>query len=206
MHKPLALLGLILGVAALVLHLVVAVSTGGAGAVVHFVTSLLVIANLLAVIVYAGVAFDAAALAAFRTKGVQGMTATAMAFAMLFYHLVAADQLQPEGLALVSNVALGYVAPTLFVSYWMVYLTNGSLRLHHVAPWLLFPALYIGLVLVVGLVSNTYAYDVLDVAADGWGAVAINYLTFIAAFLMLSVFAVGFDTEKKPTPDHVPQH
>ncbi|WMT90033.1 Pr6Pr family membrane protein [Pelagibacterium sp. H642] len=206
MHKPLALLGLILGAAALALQLVVAVSAGGAEAAIGYVTSLLVIANLVAVLVYAGELTNAAALSAFRTKGMQGMTATAMAFAMLFYHLVAADQLHPEGLALISNVALGYVAPTLFVSYWMVYLTTGSLRLHHVAPWLLFPALFICWTLLLGTVTGIYAYDVLNVAAEGWGAVAINYLTFIAAFLMLSVFAVGFDTEKKPTPDHAPQH
>lgn len=204
MHRTIALFGLGLGLAALVLHLIAIVSGDAAVGIVSFVTSLAVVANILAALVYASVLFDGAAFSFFRGKAVQGLAATAMAFAMLFYHLVAAGE--AEGIALIANVALNYIAPTLFVAYWMVYLANGSLRLHHVASWMLFPALYIVWMLLMGTITGTYGYEVLDVAADGWGAVAVNYLTFLAAFVVLAVFAIGFDTEKKPETDHAPQH
>lgn len=205
MHRTIALLGLALGLAALVLHLI-AILTGGdaAAGLVTFVTSFAVIANIVAALVYAGVLFEGGAFAAFRSKPVQGLAASAMAFSMLFYHLVAAGE--TEGIALIANVALNYVAPTLFVAYWMVYLANGTLRLLHAASWVLFAGLYVGWVLLLGALTGAYPYAVLDVAADGWGAVAVNYLTFLAAFVVLSVFAIGFDTEKKPATNSAPQH
>ena len=205
MHRTIALVGLALGFAAVVLQLIVTLTTAETSLVV-FVTSLAVIANILAGLVYAGVLFDTQAFAAFRNRGVQGLAATAMVFAMMFFHLVAGEAAAGEGTALIADWALNYIAPTLFVAYWMVYLTDGTLRLRNAAVWLVFPALYIGWVLLIGSTTGIYASEVLDVAADGWSAVAINYLTFMAAFLMLSVFAVGFDTEKKPVSGHVAQH
>lgn len=205
MHRTIALLGLALGLAALVLHLIATLMAGDAvTGLVAFVTSFAVIANIFAALVYAGLLFEGGVFALFRNKTVQGLAASAMAFSMLFYHLVAAGE--AEGVALIANVALNYVAPTLFIAYWMVYLADGSLRLRHAAVWVLFAGLYAGWVLLLGALTGAYAYEVLDVAADGWGAVAVNYLTFLAAFVMLSVFAIGFDTEKKPATDPAPQH
>ena len=205
MHRTIALLGLALGLAALVLHLIATLMAGDAATgLVAFVTSFAVIANIFAALVYAGLLFEGGVFALFRNKTVQGLAASAMAFSMLFYHLVAAGE--AEGVALIANVALNYVAPTLFIAYWMVYLADGSLRLRHAAVWVLFAGLYAGWVLLLGALTGAYAYEVLDVAADGWGAVAVNYLTFLAAFVMLSVFAIGFDTEKKPATDPAPQH
>src|SRR5690606_23154431 len=104
MHRTIALLGLALGLAALVLHLI-AILTGGDAAtgLVTFVTSFAVIANIVAALVYAGVLFEGGAFAAFRNKPVQGLAASAMTFSMLFYHLAAAGE--AEGIALIANVA-----------------------------------------------------------------------------------------------------
>lgn len=125
-----------------------------------------------------------------------------MMLVMFFYHFMLGPFLPDLPLAIdISNVLLHYVTPGLFLVWWAVFSTHGTLRYRHV-PLMLIPGLsYVLYVELRGLLAGEYPYTILDPgfappggAAAGPVGVAVSVgvlVVLVAIFDLLLVFVDG---------------
>ncbi|MAZ20349.1 Pr6Pr family membrane protein [Roseovarius sp.] len=101
----------------------------------------------------------------------------------IVYHLVLAGLWRPEGLAWWADQGLHTAVPLLVVLWWGWQADKSGLRRRHAGLWLLWPALYCAYAVIRGALSGFYPYPFLDVAALGPGAVAVNVVGLLLAFV-----------------------
>ena len=118
-----------------------------------------------------------------RAASLAGITVTGLVHFVLLRPL-----LDLEGLSLVCDRLLHLVVPVLAVLGWAAFGPRPRVDRRSVGRALLWPVVWLGYALVVGLVSGWWVYPFLDVESEGWGSVLLVCLGITALFL--AVFAV----------------
>ena len=124
------------------------------------------------------------------------MLASAAAFimlVMLYYHFMLSPYLDLQGALAAASVLLHYIAPIIFLAWWVWFAPHGTLKFPHI-PLMLIPGVaYVGWVLVRGAVVNEYPYEILDAGKLGYGGVAIGVLALLVAVSTFSALLVVVD-------------
>lgn len=191
--------GLGLGVLALVLQfgLTITLRLGNGdtifGAVVFFFTFFTILTNLALVLIYASELWPRQALSWFRSPVTRGMMAAAITLVMAFYHLILAETWDPQGLALVCDIALHYLTPIYYVLWWILFMRHGTLKLSDIPAMLLPPTVYLVYAMIRGAIVGEYPYPILEAQRLGYGQVAINVLMVLVALTVLCAIVVAID-------------
>jgi len=77
--------------------------------------------------------------------------------------------------------------------YWFCCVPKGSLRLRHIALWMIYPLAYFGHALLRGHVLAVYPYPFIDVEKLGYPQVFINAGGLLAGFVLISLVLIGLD-------------
>lgn len=117
------------------------------------------------------------------------ITAVGITYSLLLRGLVPLD-----GLAKTADFLLHDATPVLFVIYWLLFVPKGTLSARHLPQWLIYPAIYLVYALARGAAGGFYPYPFLDVAAKGFGVVAMNALMMLGLFAVLGYLIVAIDT------------
>jgi len=125
----------------------------------------------------------------FRRPGVVTGVAASIAFVMVTYHLLLSDQVNPEGVGLLTDILSHYLVPILFVGYWWVLTPKETLRWRDPFVWFLYPLVYQVHVFIRGQLTGFYPYPFVDVNELGLVPVLRNSLGTGVAFV---VIALGF--------------
>jgi len=141
----------------------------------------------------------------FRRPDVVTAVAASITFVMLIYHLLLSGQVNPEGIALVTDILAHYLIPVLFVGYWWVVSPKETLRWRDPLIWLSYPLAYQVHVLVRGLLTDFYPYPFVDVGELGLVSVLGNTLGIGAVFVVISLVFVAIGRaetrwRRSPTP------
>ncbi len=199
MHIRLAWAGAALGVVLVIgqafftIPLRMAEGGGFLFALVFYLSFLSVWANLLAVLVYAGFASARPGL-----RSVSGPTGRTLAAGpMLFLLFGHAMGLLPmpgaQGLGRVFDIGLHYLAPALFLFWWL----NGPhpvpLRWNRAYVMMALPLGYVAWVVGRGLAIDRWPYPFLSLPDLGWGGMLVNIVGFAVAFAVafLGLIAVS---------------
>jgi hypothetical protein len=162
-------------------------------ALVWFWTYFTHLSNLGLVLVYVAVLTGRRGLGWFANVRTQAAIGGYILLVMLYYHFMLAPQYRFEGAMLVSTITLHYVTPIYYLCWWALFTPHGSLRLVHI-PGMLIPGfVYVGWVLLRGLVATEYPYDILDAAKNGYGGVAIGVGMLLIAVAVFCAALVGVD-------------
>ncbi len=112
---------------------------------------------------------------------------------MLFFHFMLAPNYTFTGGLLIANNLMHYVAPLLYLIWWLRFAPHGTLRLLDV-PLMLVPGLaYVAYTLGRGVFIHEYPYAILDVNVGGYGRVAIGVLVLVGLVAVFSAILVGVD-------------
>lgn len=95
----------------------------------------------------------------------------------------------PTGLQRLVDELLHLIIPILFVLYWWV-IVRTSFRWNAFLPWLWYPLIYLGFILVRGHFSGFYPYPFVDVSQLGYSAVLINCVGMTTLFVVVSFFFI----------------
>lgn len=122
-----------------------------------------------------------------------GCATTAILLVGIAYHFLLRNIWSPQGAQWVADVLLHYVVPGGALLHWLGYRQAARLDVSAPLLWCVYPGLYLTYALVRGEVLHNYPYPFVDVAALGYGQVAINAAGLTAAFLVLgySVWGIG---------------
>lgn len=109
----------------------------------------------------------------------------------LIYNVVLRFLWQPQGLQRVVDELLHSVIPVLFVLHWFLFVAGERLPLKSLWPWLIYPLVYIVVVLIRGAFSGFYPYPFIDVKQIGMQQALINAVGVAAIFILLSLLFIA---------------
>ena len=187
--------GALVGLMALALQLwlLLQIETGKGGtaldAVVAFFSFFTILSNVLVIVVYGASLLGRPRF--FVRPGVQTAVGLYIIIVGLVYALVLQQLWDPKGLAKLADVALHYVAPVLYVIYWLVFVDKSALAYRHIPAWLVFPVVYAVYAMVRGLATGIYAYPFLEIPNLGVARVGLNVVVLVAAFAVVGALLVA---------------
>ena len=111
-----------------------------------------------------------------------------LAYSLLLRHLW-----HPEGWQWLADELLHDVMPVLFLVYWFCCVPKGSLRLRHIALWVIYPLVYFGYALLRGHFLAVYPYPFIDVDKLGYPQVFINAGGILLGFVVIGLLVIGLD-------------
>lgn len=191
--------GLIVGTLTLVLQfyltLLLRLGKGDSlgGALWFYFTFFTILTNLMLVLIYLSELDQTRWLGWWRSPATRAMMAGIMVVVSVFYHVMLADLWQPTGLQLLADIVLHYVAPWFFVVWWLLFQPHGQLAWRNLWAMTSFPLVYLAWAMLRGAIVDEYPYPILEANTRGYGAVAINCIAMLAAFLASYVVAIGVD-------------
>ena len=160
---------------------------------VYFWTYFTHLTNLWLVVCYLSFVTEWRWLAWMRRPVMLASAAAFITLVMLFYHFMLAPYIPMEGGLLVATYLLHYVAPILYLGWWVACAPHGTLRWQRIPLILLPGVLYVAWVLVRGAVVHEYPYDILDADKAGYPGVAIGVLILLVAVSIFAGILVGAD-------------
>ena len=165
------------------------------GGMISFFSFFTVLTNTLVVVVlsYALVARDSAAKRFFLGPAVSSGVAASIVVVSLAYNLLLRHLWTPQGFQFIADELLHDVMPLLFVVYWWRCVPKGTLRLKHLAGWVIYPVVYFGYVLLRGHLLGQYQYPFIDVDTLGYPQVFVNAGGILAGFIVIAFAVLGLD-------------
>ncbi|MBN9234366.1 MULTISPECIES: Pr6Pr family membrane protein [Phyllobacteriaceae] len=201
MARFLQIVGLAAGLIGLVLQFLItipaamAAGRGFVGAIVFYFSFFTILTNIAVVLVHVSLLTPTgyAWAPGFASPRLRAGVAVAICVVTIVYAVVLAPLWQPHGLFLLCNVLLHYVAPALFVLWWLTAGAEGTSRWEDIPVWLIYPVLYVVYALTRAHFTGEAPYPFLDVRMTGIFGVVLGTLGVAALFVALGVAAAFLD-------------
>lgn len=139
--------------------------------------------NLMVAICATILLVNPAATNLFTRQSVQTAIAVYIFIVALIYNLVLRFLWSPEGLQMVLDELEHVINPLLFLVYWVLFSNKDKLPSNAFWPWLIFPLVYLFLVLIRGGLSGFYPYPFLDITKLGVQSVISNCIAITLLFI-----------------------
>jgi len=104
----------------------------------------------------------------------------------LVYQIILRYIWVPYGFQMIVNEILHSLMPVLVIIYWYFNEKKRHLTYKQIPRWLIYPFVYLILILIRGHVSNFYPYPFVDVNALGLTQVLINSILITLLFILIS--------------------
>jgi hypothetical protein len=201
MGRFLQIMGLVIGLAGLVLQFCITVPASMEagrsllGSIVFLLSFFTILTNIGAVLAHTSLLSPSgyAWLPAFAGTRMRAGVAVSIALVFIIYATVLARLWQPQGLFLLCDVVLHYVTPVLFVLWWLISGADGRTRWSDISWWMVYPVAYLAYALARAPFAGEVPYPFLDVAKNGATSVAISAAAITGLFFVLCVVAVLVD-------------
>lgn len=150
-----------------------------------------VLTNTIAAIALAATAFNSAN---FLTRpNAQTAIAVYILVVSMIYTLLLRNLWNPSGAQRLADYLLHYAMPAVYLLYWMLFVSKGTLRFRDALPWLAYPIVYVVCMLWRGALIGQYPYPFLDASEFGYARIALNILGLGVVFLGLGLIAIWID-------------
>ncbi|MHC8304435.1 Pr6Pr family membrane protein [Pseudomonas sp. PB3P13] len=136
---------------------------------------------------------DSAAGRWFLQPRVSGAIAVSIAVVGLAYNILLRHLWHPEGWQWLADELMHDVMPLLFLGWWWGCVPKGTLRLRHIALWVIYPIAWFAFTLLRGHALATYPYPFIDVDKLGYPQVFLNAGGLLAGFVVISLLVIGLD-------------
>lgn len=197
LHKTWAWVGFALGLFLIVLQgtitipLRMAEGGGPFRALVFYFSFFTIVANTGLVLVYFAVASGRRRLKALAGPTARAMLAGAIAVVMLVYALVLQPLWSPTGLMWWTDLGLHYVAPILYLAWWVAGPHPVRLRWQRAGVMMILPLAYGAWVIVRGLWIGRWPYPFVSLPDLGWGGMLANMAVMLVVFLAAFLAAIA---------------
>ena len=195
--RSLAIFGVVLGAALLILRMTLTVvermqaGDGLLEALVFYFSFFTILTNIGLVLVYASELTGR--LAWFRRQWVRSMLAALILLVMTAYHFLIAGNFEREGLVRIADFGTHYLTPPLYLAWWVVAERREVPSYADLGRMLLPPAAYLVYMLLRGLVTGFFPYGFLSPSELGPGAAALNIAGFAVGTAALFAVAILCD-------------
>ena len=122
--------------------------------------------------------------------------AVSIAVVGLAYNVLLRHLWHPEGWQWLADELLHDVMPLLFLAWWWLCVPKGTLRLRHIALWVIYPLVYFAYALLRGHLLATYPYPFIDVDTLGYPQVFVNAGGLLAGFVLIALVVIALDRRR----------
>ncbi|MEO6851234.1 MAG: Pr6Pr family membrane protein, partial [Mucilaginibacter sp.] len=84
------------------------------------------------------------------------------------YNIILRSLWKPQGFQRLVDELLHLVIPVLFIIFWVVFVPKGLLKWRNILLWMVYPLVYLLIVIVRGMFSGYYPYPFLDINTFGY--------------------------------------
>ncbi len=109
----------------------------------------------------------------------------------LIYNLILLSLSNFQGWQVVGDVLVHTVTPILFFFFWILLVPKKTLRWKDAWPWLIYPGVYIIMIMIRGARSGFYPYPFLNVSVAGYQTVLLNEGIIAVTILLFSLLFIG---------------
>ncbi len=124
--------------------------------------------------------------------------AVSIAVVGLGYNVLLRHLWHPQGWQWLADELMHDVMPLLFLAYWWCWVPKGTLRLRHIAAWVIYPVVYFAYSLWRGRLLAVYPYPFIDVEKLGYPQVFVNAGGVLVGFVGIALVIVALDRWRKP--------
>lgn len=169
------------------------------GGLISFLSFFTVLTNTLVVVVlsYWLVKRESAGKRFFLAPVISSGIAVSIVVVSLAYNLLLRHLWTPEGFQFIADELLHDVMPVLFLIFWWRCVPKGSLRVRHIAGWVIYPLVYFAYVLLRGHLLGQYQYPFIDVDSLGYPQVFVNAGGILLGFIVIALAVVWLDNRLK---------
>lgn len=139
---------------------------------------------------------ESAARRWFMQPWVSSGIAVSIAVVGLAYNVLLRHLWHPEGWQWLADELLHDVMPLLFLAWWWLCVPKGTLRLRHIALWVIYPLVYFAYALLRGHLLATYPYPFIDVDTLGYPQVFVNAGGLLAGFVLIALVLIALDRRR----------
>ncbi|SEW13431.1 hypothetical protein SAMN05421765_2559 [Kaistella antarctica] len=127
----------------------------------------------------------------FRSKGSLTAVTTFILIVGLVYQFILRKTWHPTGLQMIVDELLHTLIPLFMLGYWLMNVQKENLQMKPLFKWLLYPVVYLILIMTTGYFSHYYPYPFINRDQIGFDQVLYNSLFIliftISIFLMLKI-------------------
>nr|WP_223481668.1 MULTISPECIES: Pr6Pr family membrane protein [unclassified Pseudomonas] len=165
------------------------------GGLVSFFSYFTVLSNTLVatVLTCALTSRESAARRWFLQPWVSSGVVVSIAVVGLAYNILLRHLWHPEGWQWLADELMHDVMPLLFLAWWWLCVPKGTLRLRHIALWVIYPLLYFAYALLRGHLLAVYPYPFIDVDKLGYPQVFANAGGLLAGFVVIALLVIALD-------------
>lgn len=90
----------------------------------------------------------------------------------------------------IANELLHVVNPLIVLFYWVFFVSKSNLDYKSAFPWLIYPLLYVIMVVIRGIMINEYPYPFINVVKLGYPKAVLNTVIILVAFYLVSILFI----------------
>ena len=121
--------------------------------------------------------------------------AVSIAVVGLGYNVLLRHLWHPQGWQWLADELMHDVMPLLFLAYWWWCVPKGTLRLRHIAAWVIYPVMYFAYALWRGHLLAVYPYPFVDVGKLGYPQVFLNAGGLLVGFVVIALLLMAIDRQ-----------
>lgn len=161
-------------------------------AVFRFFTFFTILTNILVAIVFTALWLQPKNRFSFFTRfNTVSATAVYIFVVGFVYNTVLRFIWEPTGLQRIVDEMLHLIIPVVFITYWYFSIESNTIKWKSFFYWLLYPMIYLVVILIRGHFANYYPYPFVNVMELGYSEVAINSLLLTLFFGFISCIVIG---------------
>ncbi|MDI3271138.1 Pr6Pr family membrane protein [Pseudomonas sp. MDT1-16] len=141
---------------------------------------------------------ESAARRWFLQSWVSSGIAVSIAVVGLAYNVLLRHLWHPQGWQWLADELMHDVMPLLFLAYWWFCVPKGTLRLRHIAVWVIYPLVYFAYSLLRGHELAVYPYPFIDVGTLGYPQVFVNAGGVLVGFIVIALLLIALDRWRAP--------
>lgn len=160
-------------------------------AMLRYFTFFTILTNILVAVVFTVVAFQWKNKWSFFTKpNTQTATAVYIFVVGFVYNVILRFLWQPQGVQRVVDESLHLIIPIIYIVYWYFSVRTSAISYKLIWNWLMYPMVYLVVVMIRGYFSNYYPYPFINVVELGYQKVILNSILLTLFFGLVSIVFV----------------